>query len=252
MKQLIILVAATSLFIVSCENYDEKDLTYSADAYVKMGMPDYKTAWTQEDYMNAFNALNRLRLTKPSSLPRKNSAKSGTYFDRMLSEENFSFLTEDRLSLSEKAFQIQYYASLPNALIGIYSNGLNKDDYYHEELVEFYIFGLWVSQKKLDLANKIMKSEDPNVKNLQRGLVSVQRGYMEMTLYILESQIKSTVFTKNDLELLSKTISKSLAINKVWMSSTDADQIKQKLQEVIDNTSFQIVRDSYQHIIHPW
>ncbi|MCK5101513.1 MAG: hypothetical protein KAR17_01820, partial [Cyclobacteriaceae bacterium] len=225
MKQLIILLAATSLFIVSCNNSGEKDLSYSADAYVKMGMPDYKTAWTQEDYMNAFTALNRLRLTKPSSLPMKNSAKSGAYFDRMLSEENFSFLQEESLSLSEKAFQIQYYASLPNALIGIYSNGLNKDAYYHQELVEFYIFGLWVSQKKLDLANRIMKSEDPNVKNLQRGLVSVQRGYMEMALYVLENQNNSTVFTEKDLERLSNYVSKSLTLNKVWMKSTDAEYV---------------------------
>lgn len=217
-----------------------------------MGMPDYKTVWTQDDYMNVFTALNRLRLTKPSSLPRKNSAKSRVYFERMLGEENFSFLQNDTLSLTEKAYRIQYYAGLPNELINIYSNGLNKDELYHQELVEFYIFGLYVSQKKLDLANKIMQSEDPKVKNLQRGLVSVQRGYMEMTLYILEKQIKSTVFTNNDLERLSNTVARSIAINKVWMSSMDADRIKQKLQEAVDNSSFQLARDNYQKIIDVW
>lgn len=252
MKQLIILLTATSIFIVSCNNSDENDLSYSADEYVKMGMPDYKTAWTQEDYMNVFTDLNKLRLIKPSSLPKKNSAKSGVYFDRMLSEENFSFLKEDRLSLSEKAFQIQYYASLPNALIGIYSNGLNKDDYYHQELVEFYIFGLWVSQKKLDLANKIMKSEDPIVKNLQRGLVSVQKGYMEMALYVLEKQINSTELTEKDLERLSSYVSKSLILNKVWMKSTDAERVITKLNLVARKTSSQIAMHNYKKVIDSW
>ncbi|MCK5368931.1 MAG: hypothetical protein KAQ62_10275, partial [Cyclobacteriaceae bacterium] len=145
-----------------------------------------------------------------------------------------------------------YYASLPNALIGIYSNGLNKDDYYHQELVEFYIFGLWVTQKKLDLANRIMKSEDPNVKNLQRGLVSVQRGYMEMALYVLENQNNSTVFTEKDLERLSNYVSKSLTINKVWMKSTDAEDVIKKLELVTKNTSSQIVRHNYQKVIDSW
>lgn len=239
------------MFIFSCSSSND-DLSYDADEYVTMGMPDYKTAWTQDDYMNVFTSLNRLRLTKPSSLPKKNSAKSGAYFDRMLSEENFSFLQKETSTLTEKAYQIQYYAGLPNELINIYSNGLNKDELYHQELVEFYIFGLYVSQKKLDLANKIMQSEDPSVKNLQRGLVSVQRGYMEMTLYILENQIKSTVFTKNDLERLSIIVAKSIEINKVWMGITNADRIKQKLQEAVDNSSFPLVRDNYQNIIEAW
>jgi len=215
-------------------------------------MPDYKTAWTQEDYMNAFTDLNKLRLTRPSSLPRKNSAKSGAYFDRMMSEENFSFLHEDKLSLNEKAFQIQYYASLPNALIGIYSNGLNKDDFYHEELVEFYILGLYVSQKKLDLANKIMKSEDPAVKVLQNGLSSVQIGYLEMAFYALEKQNKTTVFTEKDLGRLSSYVSNSLTINKVWMNSKDAERIKQQLQKAVDNASFPRVRETYQNVINAW
>ena len=240
------------LTMTFCSKSDKEDLSLSQKEYLELGLPEYNRVWTQDDYINSFIELNKLKLTNPFSLPRKNSKKSGVYFDRMLSDENFSFLYSDTLSLSEKAYQIQYYSSIQNELIRLYTNVLNRDQYYHEELVELYIFGLNVTQKKLDLANKIMNSEDERDKRMQYGLYSVQLGYLEMVLYILENHNISASYNKKDLERLSGEVSESIKNNKEWMKPNDAERLKQKLQIVADNTPSEIARNNYLELIENW
>jgi len=241
------------LFIsTSCSKTIEKDLSLTRQEYLALGIPDYNKIWTQEEYIDAFIAMNKLKLTNPSGLPRKNSKRSGEFFGRMISDENFSFLNEDTVSLSEKAYQIQYYSSIQNALITLYTNVLTKDQYYYRELIDLYIFGLNVTEKKLDLADKIMKSEDAADKKMQYGLYSVQLGYLEMVLYILENHNLSTSYTEEDHERLSKSVVESVKNNKTWMSPKDAERLKQKFQMVIDNTHSETARENYLELIETW
>jgi len=236
----------------SCSKRVDKDLSLTRQEYLALGVPDYDNIWTQDDYIDAFTILNKLKLTKPSSLPKKDSKKSGKLFERIISDENFAFLLVDTLSLSEKAYQIQYYSSIQNELVRLYTIVLNKDQYYYQELIEIYIFGLNVTQKKLDLANKIMKSEAGEDKKMQYGLYSVQLGYMEMVLYVLENHNISTSYSKKDHEHLSKKVVESVMKNKDWMKPKDAEILKQKFQMVIDNTTSEATRENYRELLETW
>jgi len=236
----------------SCSKNVDKDLSLTRKEYLSLGVPDYDQIWTQNEYIDAFIALNKLKLTKPSSLPRKNSKKSRQFFERMISDENFSFLQVDTVSLSEKAYQIQYYSSIQNELVRLYTIVLHKDQYYYQELIDLYIFGLNVTQKKLNLANKIMKSESAADKNMQYGLYSVQLGYMEMVLYILDNHNISSSYSKSDHERLSSSVVESVMNNKEWMKPNDVEKLKQKFQMVVDNTPSDIVRENYLKLIETW
>lgn len=240
------------LLSTACTDTLKEDLSLTHREYLSLGVPDNKKIWTQEDYIDAFIALNKLKLTKPSSLPRKNSKKSGVFFDRMISDENFSFLKVDTVSLSEKAYQIQYYSSIQNELITLYTNVLTKDQYYYRELIELYIFGLNVTQKKLDLADKIMRSDETADKNLQYGLYSVQLGYLEMVLYILENHNLSTSYTEKDHARLSKGVIESVKNNKDWMKPNDVEKLKEKFQMAINNTPSKIAMKNYSELIETW
>ena len=236
----------------SCAKKIENDLSLTLKEYRALGVPDHNRQWSQDDYLDAFMALNKLKLTKPSSLPRKNSKRSGELFDRMISESNFSFLQADTTSLGEKAYQIQYFSSIQNELVKLYTIVLRKDQYYYQELIDLYIFGLVVTQKKLDLANKILNSNDEADKKLQYGLYSVQLGYMEMVIYILEIQNISISYSDKDHERICKSVVESINNNKAWMSAKDADTIKQKVKMVIDNSSSEIIRDNYLELLENW
>lgn len=246
------LLSIILIMFSSCSKSVDKDLSLTRQEYLSLGVPDYDKIWTQDNYFDAFMILNKLKLTKPSSLPRKNSKKSGKLFERMISDENFAFLQADTLSLSEKAYQIQYYSSIQNELVRLYTIVLNKDQYYYQELIEIYIFGLNVTQKKLDLANKIMESDAGEDKKMQYGLYSVQLGYMEMVLYILENHHISKSYSKKDHERLSKKVVESVINNKEWMKPTDAEILKQKFQMVIDNTSSEATRENYRKLLETW
>jgi hypothetical protein len=243
---------AIFLLSASCSRTIENDLSLTQQEYEALGVPSYDKIWTQEDYIDAFIALNKLKLTNPSSLPRKNSKKSGAFFVRMISDENFSFLNEDSSSLSEKAYLIQHYSSMQNELVRLYTNVLSKDQYYYQELIDIYIFGLNVTQKKLDLADRIMNSEEQADKNMQYGLYSVQLGYLEMVLYILENHNLSTSYSEEDHKKLSTSVVESVKKNKVWMKPQDAERIKKRFQMVIDNTSSEATRDNYRELIETW
>ncbi len=110
-------------------------------------MPDYDKIWTQMDYIDAFFVLNKIKIRKPKSLPRKNSRKSGMHFNRMLSEENFSFLESDTLSLSDKAYEIQNYSNIQGELLRFYTDMFNKDQYYHDELIDIYFWPYGIPKK---------------------------------------------------------------------------------------------------------
>lgn len=251
-RNIYLLLFALFLLSTSCSKKSEKDLSLTLKEYRTLGVPDHNKQWSQDDYLDAFIALNKLKLTKPSCLPRKNSKRSGELFYRMISEENLSFLQVDTTSFAEKAYQIQYYSSIQNELVKLYTIVLREDQYYYQELIDLYIFGLVVTQKKLDLANRISNSKDEADKKLQYGLYSVQLGYMEMIIYILENQNISISYSDKDHERISESVVESINENKEWMSNKDADIIKQKLQMVIDNTTSEITRGYYRKLLDTW
>lgn len=238
--------------LFSCRKAEKDDFSLTVREYRELGLPEYNKIWTQDNYIDAFIALNKLKLKNPSALPKINSRKSAVYFKRMISEDNFSFINLDSLSLSDKAYEIQYYSSIINELIRMYTNVLNKEQYYYKELLELYIFGLNVTQKKLDLADQIMKSEDTSDQRLQYGLYSVQLGYLEMILYILDNQNTTSSYNEEDQKRLSELVSESIRNNKNWMRSQDAERLKQKLQTVVDHSSSEITRSYYKRLLETW
>lgn len=77
--------------------------------YIKLGLPDYSRIWNYEDYINACEVLDDIKNTKPRSLPRKNSDRSGMYFNRIINLDNLDFVLDETLSLQQRAYRIQSY-----------------------------------------------------------------------------------------------------------------------------------------------
>ena len=97
-----------------------------------------------------------------------------------------------------------------------------------------------------------MQSEAATDKQMQYGLYSVQLGYLEMVLYILDNHNISTSYSKKDHERLSNKVAESVRKNKKWMKTADAEILKQKFQMVIDNTASDATRQNYLDLIETW
>jgi len=241
----ILLVLITS----SCGRQTEQDHSLTSEEYIEIGMPDDTSGWTSKDYTVACKTLNDIKAVKPLSLPKKDSKKSGKYFNRIINTDNLSFLYDESLSLHERAYQIQVYVDIQGCLITAYTDLDNTEQYYNNELIELYIFGLTIAQNMLDLGFKINESIEEEDLKMQNRFHAIQNLYVSMVLFVLDNQKKSSLFEETDLEKLTDYISSSVSVNRDWMDTAAAAEIKQRLHEIIDNTSSQRIKNKYNKLI---
>ncbi len=237
------------LITSSCEKLYDKDHSLTAEEYKNLGMPDFLRVWSFEDYNEACGVLDDIKYAKPLSLPKKTSKRSGMYFDRIINLDNLDFLLEDTLSLQQKAHIIQPYVNIHKHLLRIYTDLHTREQYYNKELIDLYIFGLTITQNMLDIGFQINESIDEEDIKMQSGFLSIQYKHLNMILYVLGIQEKSTTFEKSDLERLTDLVSSSILINKDWMEPAAVEDLKLKLQKVIDNSSSEYIIEKYNSVI---
>lgn len=249
MRKLTLLFIVALFIPYSCDKSRHKDRSLTVEGYRKLGMPDPSRIWTHEDYSRANTILFHLKSDKPFSLPRKGSTKSGKYFDRLINPDNFSFLNDDSVSLSRKAFLIQSYTLIKSDLIDIYTNIYSRDQYYSRELIYLYLFGLTIAQKMLDLSYKINKSDEKGIKGMQSGFRTVQYNYLATLIFILDNQKNVSSYRVEDLEILTDSLFNSVEKNKGWMEVSTRGNLKDHIQTVIDSVSTKYIRKKYHNLI---
>jgi hypothetical protein len=89
------------------------DTSWTADKYIKMGVPDPGRYWTDNDYRDYRDVLLILARTNRAALPRAESPKSGTLFARLVNPTNTAFLG-DRFLPTEK--RVQHFSGILNRL----------------------------------------------------------------------------------------------------------------------------------------
>ena len=237
------------LITASCVNSSKKDLSFTPKEYQKLGMPDYAKVWSRVEYGRALSTMKNIKLYNPLSFPRKHSKKSSGYFNRLISEENLSFLQDTALPLIDKAYQIQQFSSFQTGLIHLYTDGIKDEKHYAEELIDIYIFGLFVNKNMLDLAEKIMESDDKVNIDLKSGRSVVLQGYVNLIFKITGEQLKPNIYLAKDLDRLSGEVSQSLIENWKWIEQADREKINDQILGVIENSSSDVVKNNYQKIL---
>jgi hypothetical protein len=243
-NSLIILISGM-LITGSCKNLSKEDLSLTEKEYQKMGMPVHNKIWTNDDYINANITLSSLKINNPSSLPRKQSKKSGALFSRIVNSENLSFADDTTLSLRFRALQIQHFPRFQNELSNMYNYYTKDRKYYGEELIDTYIFGLYIQKKMLELAGKVMNSKDEADISMQSGLRNVQNNYFKLIYILLGEQIKSKVYPARDLDRLSIEVSRSLKDNLKWIEPAIRQKFIIQIEGVIEKSPSANVKKSY-------
>jgi len=238
------------LLISACGKSSDKDQSLTSKEYADIGLPDPSKIWSYDDYFEACDILDYLKTNKPLSLPRKDSKRSSTYFNRIINPDNLSFLQNDTIPLNEKAYQIQKYLDIYELLLSAYTNLSSTDEqYYNRELIEIYLFGLTIAQDMLDLGQSINESVVERDIGMQHGFSSIQHMYVSMILFVLNIQNKAGVFEEADLEKLTEYMSNSISLNKDWMDSTELEDLKLGIREVMDNTASDAILNEYGNLI---
>lgn len=84
----------------SCGKNSNQDSSLTPNEYKKFGLPDNASVCSFEDYKSACTALDEIKFSQPLSLPKKNSDKSGMYFDRIINPENLDFTLDEAIPLA--------------------------------------------------------------------------------------------------------------------------------------------------------
>jgi hypothetical protein len=244
-RNTLVIISLILLAAGSCKNSSKKDLSYTVKEYKMKGMPDPDSVWSDKGCLKAHAALGTIRLNHFTSLPAKHSKKSGPVFTRIINRENVSFIDDTTESLSDRAFRVQYFSSFIAEICRMYTDNLKQEQYYREELIDLYIFRLFVQEKMLYLADVIMKSDDPSVKGLKQGLAAVQHGYINLLSQLFQEQVKINVYLADDLVRLSQEISVSLLRNLEWMNEENREGIRNHLHDAIEKSSSEMVKTNY-------
>ena len=248
MKNYFLFIFVLQVCLVSCNK--ESDYSFPLEKYRELGMPDFNRAWKISEFVNVIATLRDIQNTEPLSLPRKGSRKSGKLFEHMVSMDNLSFLNIDTLPLYEKAYRIQSFLHIQSEYIDIYTDLRHREQYYNEELIVFYIYGISITQKMLDLAYKINESDAPGDVGMQSGFHGIQYIYVTMLSDALNKQKNTSLYNAEDLETLGDSIAISLRRNMSWFDSTAVERIKQNMLVVIDSSSSDKIRNEYSDIIN--
>jgi len=238
-----------TLLLTACGKLSDKDQSLTPEEYDEIGIPDPSKLWNHEDYMETCEILDNLKTFKPYALPKKDSKRSGIYFSRIINPDNLSFLLDETTPLSERAYQIQKYIEIQRLLIFIYTNLGSNEQYYNRELIDLYIFSLTIAQSMLDLGERINESIEEEDLKMQNRFHSIQNLYLSMVLFVLENQKKTSLFKEADLEKLTDFLYSSVSVNSGWIESDAAEDIKLRLQEIIDNTSSEHIKNKYSMLI---
>jgi hypothetical protein len=107
----------------------------------------------------------------------------------------------------------------------MYTVDYKGEIYYSEELLNLHIFGLLVHDKMLELGWIIDRSDDEDVEGIKSGMESVKYNYLKLIPRLLDEVAKSSVYSAEGLERLTRAISASLNENHEWMTPSDRNRL---------------------------
>ena len=241
----VVLLTSLPLFFASCKKNKQPDLSYTIEKYEELGMPDCDKIWNNNDYFVAIGVLDKIKAKDSLALPRYDSKKSGKLFRHMIGLENLLFVDSNSVPLYERAYHVQAFLGIQSDLSRVYTNIYSREQYYNKELVHLYMFGIAVTQKMLDLAYRINRSDKPQDLRMKAGFPSIQAAYVVMMSYILGNQQHVSLFDKHDMKTLSDSLSGSLERNMKWIDPTAKKMLAKKLKAVADSTSTKKIKKEY-------
>ena len=204
----------------SCKQFGS-DYSLENDAYVKLGMPDYKKKWSGDDYSEANITLSTLLMEAPLSLPRKNSKKSSQVFKRIVNEENIAFVYDTAVPLKVRAFLIQHYPRIIGEAENLYSYKNKGKLAYREELLDINIFQLTIHDRMLELARIINESDDETLTGFKVGMQNVKNNYLRLIPQIVKKISDNKEFKTSETLQLSDALSRSLSANLIMLDRNE-------------------------------
>lgn len=184
--KLIFLLLTVSLVATRQARPDDK--SYSVKTYIEKGLPSPDREWNVKDYKTATEALKKIATEDKMALPRKGSAASGPFFDRLVNPENLRSIKNARLPLPGRVREGGELIQHLSHLLLMYTSTDNKE--YGPEALRITVFLLQTSEEGIILTHAFVAQlpaggrNDPAVeaslKQMRSGTATMLTGILDM------------------------------------------------------------------------
>jgi hypothetical protein len=124
---------------------------------ISQGMPSFDRSWTAADYKIVEGILKDIAKSDATMLPRRDSAKSGSVFERIVSVENLKSI-QSETNRSASASMLAAYLKSIAAILQIYASATNAHHSYDAEVVDLNVLFLEALKRTDNNASELLSS----------------------------------------------------------------------------------------------
>jgi hypothetical protein len=166
------------------------DRSLAPAQYVSSGAPAPDRSWLAADYVQAARTLETISREQDVDLPRWRSERSGTYFQRMISEENLAPINNRTLPIETRMGLMVDFMSGLKPLTLLYLKPFQQGRKYGDELVEVMGFELRFYAQSLDVIDEFIATLDSKNPKYAVRLSAVQ-GLRQALAQIVDGSLHS-------------------------------------------------------------
>ena len=146
------------LLVASLSQLRAEDESLTPDEYTRVGMPECDHEWTAENITNAAKMFPRFSAKK--QLPRFKSDRSGPLFERIVSVQNFAFVSDKGQSPDARFKPAVKYYSASTDIVKVYQDSFSKGDVRDTEMIELLGMQLRLTVALQNLTDELIVTLD--------------------------------------------------------------------------------------------
>ena len=224
------------------------DKSLTCEEYVELGAPAHDRTWMGKDFTTSSGVLSKLA---PEKMPRRDSKKSGAYFARLSSEDNFAPIlkkdTDVKLRVQAASALIEGF----NGLYKVYANAMIKDSSLDAELLTLTLAMLELETALFSVLEEFtatLSEEERNQDARKKGLQQMQSGFSTTVAASLSMFDDRKLFKIENLREFASRLVEVLPPLVVSLSQTSRKEIPIRLKTMVDEEKDEELKRSFSRL----
>lgn len=213
------------------------DESPKVEELIHAGAPATDREWTSADYKRLLAVLEDLAKQSPRKLPRFDSAASGTLMTRLVSEENFNSIRNEKLPLQMRLQEAVALTDITGNLLLVYVGATNKGESFDRELVELCVYVVKVNTELWRLADEFIGTLSAEERSSRAEAFDQMRsGTAQMAEGIMTTFSETQTYRPAELRRFARMLRPCLPDMMRRLSNESAADVTEHLREIIAST----------------
>ncbi len=246
---LFILILSIILLLIGQVNADE---SLKIKDYLEFGVPSPDRTWTSTEMATTAQILNTLKEKHPKSLPRYGSNKSGSLFDRIVSDDNLKQLKDTSIPIEIRGPESANYMEALNQVISIYYTSFLAYQVDGAEVIELNGALLKITAIVLRNNNDFLATFDesnPNFVNVEQAINRMKEGYSKIVFGAIGKLKHKDIFGASNLIKLIQYMSQTFPDIFAMLSSNNKKEAIKSLSSIKTDPTYSAFKPSITELL---